>query len=121
MVGKCIDIARYTFEDKYVKRDTYILPEFVSPTNPNGECIFSVMIETKKSSHDSKHVMPNICIDNGDGLNMEERILDVGHTDTEDMSLFHIVVILTHEEKMNIKFQKDVYIKFFFLGELYTP
>lgn len=115
-----VKIIRYKYEDRYIKGEEDVLPEFITTTNPRNASIFKIYFEIK----DFKE-LPDFGIYNiGKGSKMSDvkkYVLNVNTGIKDNLFIFHVDMIVRPDEKINFKFKNDANIKTFFLGELYIP
>lgn len=117
---KGIKIIRYKYEDRYIKGEEDVLPEFVTTTNPRNASMFKIYFEIKDFKEPPDFSIYNI----GKGNNISDNkrhILNVNTGIRDDLFISHINMIVSPDEKINFKFKNDVNVKTFLLGELYIP
>lgn len=115
-----VKMIRYQFSDRFVKGDTYILPEYVSTTNPRKSALFKIFLEIKDireppeigiSKIGAEQVVPDI----------KDHIVNINSGMIENSFIFDADIIVKPGEKINFQLKKDTIIKSFFLGEFYIP
>lgn len=117
-----VKIIRYRFEDKYIKGDADILPQFITTTNPRKPSIFNIYIEVKYFKD-----LPYFGIykmgrcDPPKMADMKKHVLYINAGTVNDLFIFIADIIVRPDEKINFKFRDDANIKTFFIGELYIP
>lgn len=117
-----VKIIRHKIEDKYIKGNTDILPSFIGSTNPRKATMFQIYIEAKDVKEDPRFNMRKI-IGRGSEktIDIKKHVLHVNTGIVDDLFIFVADMIVRPDEKINFKFENDINIKTFFIGELYIP
>lgn len=117
---KGVKIIRYKYEDRYIKGEDDVLPEFITTTNPRKASIFKIYFEIKDFNE-----LPDFGIykiGKGDKMSdVKKQVLNVNTGISNDLFIFHVDMLVRPDEKINFKFKNDANIKTFLLGELYRP
>jgi hypothetical protein len=117
-----VKIIRHTIENKYIKGNTDILPSFICSTNPRKATIFQIYIEAKDFKESP---CLSVCKTVKGGaekmIDIKKHMLHVSTGIVDDIFIFVADMIVRPDEKINFKFENDVNIKKFFIGELYIP
>lgn len=117
---KGVRIVRYQTENKFIKGDTNIIPEYISSTNTRNSAIFSVLLQI-----DNITSVPEVTISKmlGDKklTDIKDHIITVDAGLVENCYMFHADIISRPGEKINFNLNIDATVKLFFLGELYIP
>jgi hypothetical protein len=117
-----VKIIRHKIEDKYIKGNTDLLPSFIGSTNPRKAAIFQIYIEAKDFKENPCF---NMCKTVRGGpekmIDIKKHILRVNTSIVDDLFIFVADLIVRPDEKVNFKFENDINIKTFFIGELYIP
>lgn len=117
-----IKIIRYRIEDRCIKGEEDILPEFITTTNPRKASIFKIYFGVKGFNK-----LPYFGIyktgkrDQDKMSNINEHIFNINVGIRDDLFIFHADVIVRPDEKINFKFKGDTNIEMFFVRELYIP
>jgi hypothetical protein len=121
-LNRGVKIIRYKIEDKYIKGDTDILPSFIGSTNPRKPTIFQIYIEAKDFKENPNFQMSKIIREGPEKLtDLKKHVLNVNAGVVGDLFIFVAELIVRPDEKINFKFENDINIKTFFIGELYMP
>lgn len=115
-----VKMTRYHFNDRFIKGGDYILPGYISTTNPRKFAIFKILLEIKNIEEPpeiaiSKNGVASVTQDMGG------HIVNINSGIVEDSFMFDADVIVKPGEGINLKLKKDTLIKSFFLGEFYIP
>ena len=114
-----VKIIRYRLEDKFVKGETDIIPEYISPTNPGKLAMFKVFLEIDKMEEMPEFGLSKIgSIEKKD---IKEHIVNINSGIVNDHFIFDADIVVRPGEKINFRLKKDTTIKLFFLGEFYIP
>jgi len=117
-----VKIIRHRFENKYIKGDTDILPEFITTTNPRKSSIFNIYLEAKDIKDPPDFGMYKMGRGNPAKMtDIKKHVLYVNADMVNDLFIFIVDIIVRPDEKINFKFRDDINIKTFFIGELYIP
>ena len=100
-------------EEKTIKAETDIFPDFLMPTNTHRDCIFRISLQIKESKKYPLFYIIRICEKDTCIQELNEKIkLDPG--------LIHVFeVSIDSKEKLNFKFSEDVTIQKLLIEELY--
>ena len=100
-------------EEKTIKAETDIFPDFLMPTNTHRDCIFRISLQIKESKKHPLFYIIRICEKDTCMQELNEKIkLDPG--------LIHVFeVAIDSKEKLNFKFSEDVTIQKLLIEELY--
>lgn len=106
-------IPKGSCEEKIIKAETNIFPNFLVPTNTNRGCIFRISLQIKEPKKYPLFYMIRTCEKETcvQELNKDIR-LDPGH-----VHMFEVAII--SKEKLNFKFSEDVIIQKLLIEELY--
>jgi len=117
---KGVRIVRYKTENKFIKGDTNIIPEYISSTNTRKSAIFTVLLQIENVT-----IAPEITISKMLGekkvTDIKNHIITVDAGMVENCYMFHADIISHPGEKINFNLNTDATLKLFFLGELYIP
>lgn len=117
---KGVRIVRYQTQNKFIKGDTNIIPEYVSSTNTRKSAIFTVLLQIENVKS-----VPEVTISKMLGekkiTDIKNHIITVDAGMIENCYMFHADIISHPGEKINFNLSTDATLKLFFLGELYIP
>jgi len=115
-----VRIIRYQVQNKFIKGDTNIIPEYISSTNTRKSAVFTVLLQIENVTN-----TPEVVISKMMGekklTNIKDHIITVDAGIVENCFMFHAEVVSRPGEKINFNLSKDATVKLFFLGELYIP
>lgn len=115
-----VKIVRYRIEDKNIKGDTDILPEFITTTNPIRPSIFTIYIEAKDIITPPEFGIYKKGKENpGKISDLKKHLSNISASIRDNLFIFYADIIVRPDETINFKFKQDVNIKIFFIGELY--
>lgn len=115
-----VKIIRYQLHDIFVKGDTNILSDNVSPTNPRKSALFKIFLEIENISETPEIGISKI----GSGRvipNIKDHIININSGMVNNNFIFDADIIVGPNEKINFRIKKDTVVKLFFLGEFYIP
>lgn len=118
-LGRGIKIIRHKIEEKYIKGNTDILPDFIEVTNPRKSSIFKIFVEVRNFTDTPDF---GICKMGRGGsyiTDINKHVLNVHARIIEGNFIFDADIIVRPYEKINFKFKDDTNIKMFFVEELY--
>ena len=120
-----VKIVRYKFDNKFIKGNTDIIPECVSPTSPRKPALFKVFLEIDIENIKNMEEPPEFGIFKiGTGKapqDIKNHIINANSGIIENSFIFDADIIVSPGEKINFRIKKDTIIKSFFLGEIYIP
>lgn len=116
ILRKGIRIARHKFNDRFIKGETDILEEPLSPTNPGKPSIFKVFVETKDVI-DSQEF--GIFKKSKSKLAVKDHVLSMRGDRINNGFILDADILMQPGEEVNFQFRKDVNVKSFFVGEIY--
>jgi hypothetical protein len=115
-----VKMTRYQFHDRFVKGNDYILPEYISTTNPRKSAIFKLLVEIKDVSEPPEITISKIGVASVE-QDIKNHIVNIESFTVDNSFLLDADIIIQPGEKINFGFKKDIVVKSFFLGELYVP
>ena len=118
---KHLKIVRHQFENKFIKADMDIFPEYIFSTNPRNTTAFKIYCELSEFAKDDP---PEFIIDikgrYGQAIHdIKNHILNFKVEIEKDILICKGDIIVRPNENVNFKFRKDVTIKIFTLEEMY--
>ena len=119
--SKGVKIVRNQFDNRFIKGDTYLFQEHISPTNPKRMAIFKIYLEVCKFIEPPELGISKIGSYGKPISDIKKQFLNINSCIKDDIFIFNADMIVLPSEKVNFKFKKDTNIKTFFLGELYLP
>lgn len=106
-------IPKGLYEEKTIKAETEIFPNFLVPTNTNRNCIFRISLQIKEFK---KHPLFYIIRKHEMDIHAQELNKDI-KLDPGSTHMFDIVI--GSNEKLNFKFSEDVTIQKLLVEEIY--
>lgn len=106
-------IQKGHYDEKIIKAETEIFPNFLVPTNTHRNCIFRIKLQMKEFKKHPLFYIIRKCEMNTCAQELNKDIkLDPGFTHVFD-------VFIKSNEKLNFKFNEDVTIKELLVEEVY--
>lgn len=118
---KDVKIIRHQFENKFIKGDMNIFPEYIFSTNPRNTTIFKIYCEVREFTKDgpSEFIFDIKGRQEQEIRDIKSHILNFKIGIEKDMLVYNGDIIVKPNEKINFKFRKDVNVKIFTLEEVY--
>lgn len=106
-------IPKGSSEEKDIRAETNIFPNFFIPTNTRKDCIFRISLQIKEFKKHPLFYMIRTC--EGDTC-----IQELNKNIKLDPGLVHVFeVVINCKEKLNFKFSEDVIVQKLLIEELY--
>lgn len=115
-----VKIIRYQIDNKLIKGNADILPEYMFPTNPRKLAFFKVFIEIEDVKEPPEFGILKMGTDKT-SHDIMDHVTNVNSGIMENSFIFDADIIVRPGEKINFRLKKDTIVKWFFLGEFYIP